>query len=311
MKETIPQYLETYGYRGRMVSIRHLRALQEEIKDRRERGLLNEDLFQVYLAKFNYQPPRSIANARSLIVVSYGDPPVRFTFGWKGKTVRLFVPPTYLKAEVKDAEVGRVLKELLAPEGYRLSQVVVPKKLLAVRSGLARYGKNNITYVDGLGSFHRLVVFCSDYPCEEENWIEARMLERCERCQACQRSCPSGAITAGRFLLRAERCLTFWNEKPGRNAFPDWVEDSWHNCLVGCLHCQRACPENRELQDWHEEGVEFSGQEIKLILAGKAPHEFPSALKEKLERWDLLELLDILPRNLRACLGADSVEEFR
>jgi epoxyqueuosine reductase len=304
MKETIPQYLETQGYRGRVVSIHHLRALQEEIQGRQE--LIDEDLNQRYLSRFDYLPPRNMPNADSLIVVAYGDPPVRFTFGWKGKSVKLTVPPTYLKADAKDAEVGRVLKELLAPQGYHLAQIVVPEKLLAVRSGLARYGKNNITYVEGLGSFYRLVVFCSDYPCEAEPWIEARMLDRCEQCQACQRGCPSGAIGADRFLLRAERCLTFWNEKPGRIAFPDWVEDSWHNCVVGCLHCQRVCPENSELQDWHEEGVEFSGQETELILAGGCSTEFPLALNDKLERWDLFELLDMLPRNLQACLENSS-----
>ena len=60
MKETIPQHLETYGYRGRVVSIRHLRALQEEIQDRHRRGLLDEDLFQAYIFRFDYQPPRNI-----------------------------------------------------------------------------------------------------------------------------------------------------------------------------------------------------------------------------------------------------------
>jgi len=309
MKETIPQSLEMHGYRGRVVSIHRLRALQEEIRDRYERGLLDEDLYQTYLAKFDSQSPQNIANARSLIVVAYGDPPVRITFGWKGKGVQLFVPPTYLNADAKDLEVGRVLTELLGPEGYHLSQVVVPKKLLAVRSGLARYGKNNITFVEGLGSFHRLVVFCSDYPCEEDQWIEARMLERCERCQACQRSCPSGAIGPDRFLLRAERCLTFWNEKPGRVAFPGWVEDSWHNCLVGCLHCQWVCPENRELLDWQEEGAKFSDLETELILAGGDPSGLPALLMKKLKRWDLLELFDVLPRNLKACLASSSAEE--
>jgi epoxyqueuosine reductase len=309
MKETIPKYLEMHGYRGRVVSIHHLRALQGEIQDQHGQGLIDEDLFQTYLAKFDRQPPRNIANARSLIVVAYGDPPVRFTFGWKGKSVHMIVPPTYLNGGAKDSEVGRILTQLFAPEGYRLSQVLVPKKLLAVRSGLARYGKNNITYVEGLGSFHRLVVFCSDFPCEEELWIEARMLERCERCQACQRSCPSGAIEPDRFLLRAERCLTFWNEMPGRVAFPDWMEDSWHNCLVGCLHCQRVCPENRELLDCQEEGTEFSDRETELILAGADPSGLPEMLLEKLKRWDLLELFDVLPRNLKACLASSSAEE--
>lgn len=48
--------------------------------------------------------------------------------------------PTYLNAEAKDAEAGAVLGRVLAPEGFRVAPVAVPKKLLAVRSALARYG---------------------------------------------------------------------------------------------------------------------------------------------------------------------------
>ncbi|UCF97107.1 MAG: 4Fe-4S binding protein [Spirochaetaceae bacterium] len=302
MRETIPDHLALHGYRGTVVAVRHLRDLQEEIQDRYGRGLLHEDVYNRYLAQFEYQTPESITNARSLIVVAYADPPVRLTFSRKGKTALLNVPPTYLHAEAKDAEVERRLTELLAQEGYRVARALAPKKLLAARSGLARYGKNNIAYVEGLGSYHRLAVFCSDCPCEAEQWIEAGMLERCERCHACQRACPSGAIGSDRFLLRAERCLTFWNEMPKGIAFPDWVEDSWHNCLVGCLHCQRICPENGMLKDWYEEGAEFSDRETELILAGADPSTLPASLTEKLERWDLLELYDLLPRNLLACL---------
>ena len=50
MKETIPQYLEMHGYRGRVVSISRLRALREEIQDRHERGFIDEELYQRYLA---------------------------------------------------------------------------------------------------------------------------------------------------------------------------------------------------------------------------------------------------------------------
>jgi len=306
MKETIPEYLATQGYHGRVVSIGRLQELEEEIRGRYERGLLAEDLYQTYLAKFDRLPPGGRPEARSLIIVAYADPPVRVAFSWRGQTLRLAVPPTYLNAEAKDAEVERTLAGLLAREGYHVAQALAPKKLLAVRSGLAWYGKNNIAYVEGLGSYHRLVVFCSDFPCEGEQWVEARMLERCERCQACRRGCPSGAIAPDRFLLHAERCLTFWNEKPKATAFPDWVEDSWHNCLVGCLECQRVCPENSMHIDHYEEGPSFSERETALILAGMNPSKLPAALIEKMRQWDLLELYDQLPRNLKACLKRDS-----
>lgn len=128
------------------------------------------------------------------------------------------------------------------------------------------------------------------------------MMERCQRCQACARSCPTGAIVPERFMLRAERCITFRNEKPGQVAFPEWMEPSWHNCLVGCMHCQRICPENKDRLSWYEEGAEFSVDETAFLLGGTPQAELPGTLVEKLERWDLLDWLDVLPRNLRALL---------
>ena len=70
----------------------------------------------------------------------------------------------------------------------------MPWKLLAVRSGLAQYGKNNITFIQGLGSFYRLVAFISDLPCAEDNWGEFKSLDDCRNCDACTKACPSGAI---------------------------------------------------------------------------------------------------------------------
>ncbi|MCK5093868.1 MAG: hypothetical protein KAR18_04015 [Spirochaetes bacterium] len=52
-------------------------------------------------------------------------------------------------------------------------------------------------------------------------------------------NCPTGAIDSNRLLIYGERCLTYFNERPG--VFPDWIEHSWHKCLVGCLECQRVC----------------------------------------------------------------------
>jgi epoxyqueuosine reductase len=173
---------------------------------------------------------------------------------------------------------------------------------LAARSGLGAYGRNNVCYVEGLGSFHRPVALISDLPCPEDTWQEARMMERCQTCQACIRACPTGAITAERFLLHAERCLTFRNEKPGSVPFPAWVDPAWHNCLVGCMICQRVCPENKEVLGWIEEGAEFSQEETALLLEGVPSDQLPDALTEKLAQWDLVDLLDILPRNLGAFL---------
>jgi epoxyqueuosine reductase len=169
----------------------------------------------VRLARSTYSPPDNLPEPRSLLIVGYRDPRVRFAFHWRGQAVAVDLPPTYLHWEERDQNVVPLLAGLLAEQGYRLAGVLVPKKLLAGCSGLARYGCNNITYIEGMGSYHRLVAFCSDLPCEEDEWQSPRMMDLCERCTACRRACPTAAIAPDRFLLHAERCLAYLNELPG------------------------------------------------------------------------------------------------
>jgi epoxyqueuosine reductase len=235
-------------------------------------------------------------------VVAVRQPQIRFTFTWKGKRIPVIVPPTYLHWQATDRRVEKMLAKVLEAESYRVAPALLPKKLLAVRSGLADYGRNNVTYVPGMGSFHRLAVFYSDLPCEEGDWRELHMMARCETCHACLRHCPSGAITGERFLLRAERCIVFHNEQPGHVPFPAWMEPSWHNCLVGCMLCQSVCPEDREVLTWIEDGAEFSAEETARLLAGTPLDQLPAGTVRKLEDHDLVDLLDILPRNLGALL---------
>ena len=79
-----------------------------------------------------------------------------------------------------------------------------------------------------------------------------------------------------------------------------WI--AWHNCLIGCLHCQRVCPENRSVWPWAEQGAEFSQEETDLLLQGTSFDQLPGATAEKLERLDMDAYVDILPRNLNALL---------
>jgi epoxyqueuosine reductase len=307
LKAKLVQQLEARGYQGRVVTIQRLHDLQAEIETRYREGLLDETFFRKRLTQFVFSPPESLPEARSLIVVAVRDPQVRFTFTWQGKRIPLLVPPTYLHWRETDKRVEDTLAEILGPAGYRVAQGTMPKKLLAVRSGLAAYGKNNITYVEGMGSFHRLVAFYSDLPfdfaqdrpCPQDDWQELRMMERCQKCRACLLNCPSSAITSERFLLRAEKCITFHNEEPSDVPFPAWLDPSWHNCLVGCLHCQRVCPENKEFLAWIEEGAEFSAEETTFLLEGVPLHQLPAATVAKLEQSDLADLADTLPRNLK------------
>jgi epoxyqueuosine reductase len=84
--------------------------------------------------------------------------------------------------------------------------------------------------------------------------------------------------------------------------FPEWLDPSWHNCLMGCLHCQRVCPENKNVVEWIEEGAEFSSEETALLLEGVPLCQLPAATVEKMEQTDLVSIMYALPRNLEVLL---------
>ena len=292
------QRLEEAGLRARVVSTARLEDLRQGIEGWRSQGLLDESLYDENLAGFRFSPPESLPGARSLVVVANPQPQVQVTFHWQGRAHALLVPPTYV-GRAPDRKVQQALDPALGKEGCRAVKTELPKKLLAARSGLGEYGRNNICYVPGYGSFHRLTVYYSDLPCQEDGWREPQMMARCRDCLACVRRCPTGAISVERFLVHAERCLTFHNERSA--PFPAWIDPSWHHCLVGCLRCQQVCPENKPHLGWIENGPGFSEEETAAILQGTAA-ELPAGTRAKLEALDLAEYLGILSRNLAAAL---------
>lgn len=296
--ERLYSHLGQHGVRGRVVSVQHLPELQREIVGRHAQGSFDETFYQERLTLFEFAPPADFP-AASLIVVAVPRPQTQVSFTWNGKTLALTLPPTYWHS----CEVSRQMKELLtnwlAPEGYHVTSARLPEKALTVRSGLAEYGRNNISYVPGMGSFFQPDVFYSDLPCPEDTWREARMMDRCQDCRACLIKCPTGAITSERFLLHAERCIVFHNERSADHPFPAWIDPAAHNCVVGCMVCQQVCPENKPFLGWFEGNEEFSREETALILEGVAQDQLPTATVAKLERLELMGYLDVLPRNLR------------
>ena len=294
--------LNEQGYGGKIVSIEHVGELETEIMERYRKGLLDPDLYNAYLASFDFACQQKSKDARSLIIITVPQPQIKVTFWREDKSYAVVIPPTYNSAI--DNDVANLLTTVLEPQGYQLQKVRLPEKLLAVRSGLALYGKNNITYVKGMGSFQRPVVFISDYPSEEDSWGEAAVLEHCENCSACLKACPTNAIVSDRFQLFAERCLTFHNES--ESAFPQWLSASWHNCLVGCMICQKVCPANKEVVKWTAAGATFDHDETGLILEGVPKERLPQKTFEKIKSLDMMRYYDVLKRNLKVLIDKPS-----
>ena len=267
--ESIYSVLGINGFGARIVSVRHLDALKGEIQLPYYTGTIDDVFYNERLTHFQFIIPDSSSRISSIIITSAPQPLQRVSFQYKGKQYNLIIPPTY--SYKTDKIVESLILDVIKPKGYKLYPTSLPLKLLAVHSGLARYGRNNIAYAENAGSFNRLKAFYSDIPANEDNWGNYKMLEHCENCSVCIKKCPTGAITPDRFTIKAERCLTFHNER--LSSFPDWIEDS----------------------------ESFNEQETGLILNGNR-YELTDGCKKKLERLDLLEDFDLIPRNLYALI---------
>jgi len=290
--------LEERGYRGAVLPIEHVAQLKHEIEERLSQKEIDAGLYERYLTYFKFDVAASLPRIRSIIITAAPQPQRKATFHFNGQAYSGIIPPTYYHDT--DKPITEILQDILSSSGCQLHPVALPAKLLAVRSGMAEYGKNNIAYVEGLGSFLRLRAFLSDMPAGRSDWMEPRVMKECDSCKACLKACPTRAIVPDRFLIHAEKCITFLNE--GTEEFPEWVDPAWHNSLVGCMKCQLVCPVNKRFIKWVQEGESFNEAETGLILNGVPLDHIPPETAHKLNRSYMAEYLDVLPRNLRVLL---------
>ncbi len=265
----IQQGMKQFGYRAKTVSIRHLPEVQEAVGKLVRQGLLNQRLHEGW--HFYLQTNENLPEAKTIIVVAMPQPITRIWFKWQGIGYPAEIAPNYIvKADESCAE--EILRDLLETAGYKIATAHLALKTLAVRSGLAKYGRNNISYVPGMGSFYRLIAFYTDYPSEEDNWQDSKAMKSCENCSLCREACPTGSILADRFLIHAENCPGFLSEK--EPDFPYWVQlqPDWQNAFIGCMRCQFVCPVDKPYLGKIAEGPSFSEDETGLIL-NKTPWE--------------------------------------
>ncbi len=304
-KPAFIKHLEKNGCYGSVVSVEHLDELGEEIQSLYDTHLIGDNIYNYAgVSKPYHSPrvPRNMPNTKSIITVATPTPILRTTFHYDGAEYKLEIPPTYADAMKIYDRSRNLLKEAFRPKRYRFIRASLPQKLLAVRSGLALYGRNNITYIPKYGSFYRPSTFYSDYESPVDQWREKQALPLCAKCKACRNACPTGAIQKDRFLIKAETCLTFLNEKPSKVGFPRWLNGSAHGDVVGCMRCQKACPYNKEVRGWYEDRGEFSEDETDYLLKGRFTGEKAKQMDRKLRRIGLD--LTIFPRNLEVLLKA-------
>jgi epoxyqueuosine reductase len=292
------------GYRIAWGSWDVVPELFEEFSGRRRRAELDGDFDRAFLGWFSEPLAQKDGPPQWVVLVAVPSPAHSLTFRFDAKTRRLLLPPTYVGYR---ATTGAVLSDLSRNVfgGSPVEPLKAPLKAAAVRLGLVRYGRNNVTYAEGLGSYVQLVGGVTGEDLSEGAAAPrpAASLDACLSCTACADACPTQAIPAERFLLHAERCLVYFNERP--DPFPEWISPAAHRCAIGCMACQQVCPANRGLFKVERNAATLTNAETEAILSENADHQIPAlrSAEEKLASLGLTEPGAVLWRNVRAALS--------
>jgi len=307
------QKLKTWAAsRGRLavLSATELFESRRFITGLRENGLLKSRVYRNYLAGLVKPSLGLEAKFKSIIMLSIARPAHALTFECESGLFSCFIPPTYVGNNQLRSTLLKDLRNFMGWDFPKISILRAPIKRLAVRSGLAVYGRNNITYSGEYGSYHQLLGFA----CEAElepfcagEQTENPRLPACIRCSACIRRCPTEAIDQNRFLIHAEKCFTLFTETPGclppvRNKLIGEML-----CLVGCLSCQTVCPANRGRLKIEQAPVSFTAAETRHFLADNSMRNGSDrrldpvwqGIRTKLKILGMLQYQNRIGRNLR------------
>ena len=282
--------------------MRHFDELLADIDKLDRAGELSDHaVYRRYLKHVKFRLPEGFPDARSIVVVAVFTKPMFVDFCFKGKKQEIMIPPLYYDDGISEESMRTtVMDEIIRTPGYNIERAKhVSLKLLAVRSGLGRYGRNNICYVEGMGSLLSLHAYFTDYQFEVDNWNEIMMMDICTDCEICIGHCPTDSLSERSFIIDAGRCLTLYNEIKGE--FPEWIDPQAHNTLMGCMRCQLCCPANQEVVKRSSRFEDVTEEETAKILEGHFDEELVHSLSEKLKMFSPESAQDFLPmlrRNL-------------
>jgi epoxyqueuosine reductase len=291
--------LGSAGFRCRLAPVGVAEELGLTIDGLRDEGSLAESLYEEWEDLFHFTPPPEVPAPRTLIAVAWPSPAVKVRFQMDTGPLEAVIPPTYISSAGRERCLA-TMRSVLGPLGHVVARARIPVKLLAVRSGLARYGRNNLAYVRGMGTFARLDAFCTDADLEAVKYETkgSLRLSACPPCRNCHHVCPTGCIPYDGQVIEATRCLTYLNEN--EDAWPEWLDPRAHNSLVGCMRCQEMCPADRYYLRTEPVVAEFDEQETAIILENLPPERLPGPVLRKLKDLDMEEYSPILGRNLLA-----------
>jgi epoxyqueuosine reductase len=302
-----PSQIPSYKYRT--LPIGRFPELQTEFNTARNNSQLGRNkMYLDQIASLNFKLPGEFPNAKSIIAMAAYSKNMYSNFRLDGQSYRIMVPFQYYADDLNaDKLKGIIQKDILKNPGARIMDISskVPLKLLAARSGLGRYARNSLVFVDGMGSYNVLYAFLTDHSVAEDNWTSLQILDECNRCHACVRTCPTACISRWNYSTNIDKCLTLYNENPGD--FPNYILGSMHHALMGCMQCKSPCPANEGIAELSGNLEDISEEETRKILKGAPDDALLKSLSKKLRQFRAAVSKDqfpILKRNLSVLIRA-------
>lgn len=294
------------AYKYKTLSVDRFAALQKEFDAAKNKGQLSRHAaFRSQIATLACKPPAGFTGAKSIVVMAAYSKNMYANFRLDGTSHKILIPFQYYDDDMDAGRLKGILeKEIIKTPGRRVVDVSqqVPLKLLAARSGLGRYARNSLVFVDGMGSYNLLYAFVTDHPFPD-SWTNLEILDECNHCHACERSCPTGCISRWSYDVNIDKCLTLYNENSG--TFPNWMLGSMHHALMGCMRCKAPCPVNEGIAELSGNLEEVTEEETRKILKGAVDDALLRSLQRKLRGFRPLAnkaQFPIMSRNLNALI---------
>jgi epoxyqueuosine reductase len=271
MHKEIVEWAHSRGMLVVINSVKYLENANDKIQKMKSDGKLDPMIFKRYMGWYEKSKDSLSREFKSIIILALPRPAHTISFQMNKDTFTTLLPPTYVNY---NPVFERYFSDFSQTFKNKLGNTVLlraPLKTLAVKLGLAAYGKNNITYVENIGSYHQLMGFATEKelkPYRDSSKTLKDQLEQCDGCDICTNLCPTKAINSRRFLLHAERCLTFFNEREGKLPDDVHISSKLNFCFLGCMACQEFCPANKGLLRIEPTGVIFTTKETNDILKG-------------------------------------------
>jgi epoxyqueuosine reductase len=303
MNKTWRNWAEKNGYRFSFGSSRFVETARNILEDLRSKNMINEIFNKEWLGGFEYLKGLDTTSLKNLVMVAIPKAAYVLEFEYKGKSGSAIIPPTYVNYRYTFNKILAEANSAFGTKGHRFELVDAPLKTLAVLTGLAKYGRNNVVYIPEMGSYLQLVGLVTDMIMEPESTknflhIQDNLMSDCQECSACLKACSTGAIAEDRILLHAEKCYTRFSENAGE--LPQDILPPSPECIIGCLKCQNICPMNRGKLNRKNTPFSLTEEETSFIV-NHFDTEAPlwTTIHQKFTTLQLTEGSEIFARNFQ------------